>query len=128
MFRLVAQKVDDLVLGAVLSDDDSRGCCGRRQMMATGWQHLSGITRIACLSTTRWHSMRSDELGVNIHDVIEHLQERIRYYTAASDYSSSAGASVGQIYNTSQYDKVITKVEALFNPLGGADEYLSTAG
>ena len=66
----------------------------------------------------------SDEVGVNIHDVIEHLQHRIRYFTHVNDYSSSAGASVGQAYNTSQHKKVITKVEAQFNPLGGADEYL----
>ena len=42
----------------------------------------------------------SDELGVNVQDVIEHLQERIQYHTASSNYSSSAGATVGQIYQT----------------------------
>ena len=66
----------------------------------------------------------SDELGVNVQDVIEHLQERIQYHTASSDYSSSAGATVGQAYATSQYRKIITKVEVLLNPLVGADAYL----
>ena len=66
----------------------------------------------------------SDELGVNVQDVIEHLQERIQYHTASRDYSSSAGATVGQAYATSQYRKIITKVEVLLNPLVGADAYL----
>ena len=56
--------------------------------------------------------------------MIEHLQERIQYHTASSDYSSSAGATVGQAYATSQYRKIITKVEVLLNPLVGADAYL----
>ena len=64
-----------------------------------------------------------DELAVNVQDVIEHLQERIRYYTNATTYSN-AGASVGQAYETSQYRKIITKVEVLFDPLVGADAFL----
>ena len=120
--QLVAQAVNDLALvelsddapediGAVADDGDG--------IAASKYNHSH---RLPTDNTLEFDG--SAQLGVNIHDVIEHLQERIRYYTAASDYSSSAGASVGQIYNTSQYDKVITKVEALFNPLGGADEYL----
>ena len=66
----------------------------------------------------------SDELGVNVQDVIEHLQERIRYYTSGNNYSSDAGASVGQAYNTSAYRKRITKVEVNFDPLAGADAFL----
>ena len=66
----------------------------------------------------------SDELSVNIQDVTEHLQERIQYHTASNNYSSSAGATVGQIYQTSQYRKLVTKVEVLVNPLVGADAYL----
>ena len=65
-----------------------------------------------------------DELAVNVQDVIEHLQERIQYHTASNNYSSSAGATVGQAYATSQYRKIITKVEVLLNPLVGADAYL----
>ena len=66
----------------------------------------------------------SDELGVNVQDVIEHLQEHIQYFTHSSNYSSDAGATVGQAYATSQYRKIITKVEVLLNPLVGADAYL----
>ena len=65
----------------------------------------------------------SDELVVNVQDVIEHLQERIRYYTSANTYGS-AGASVGQVYTTSPYRKLITKVEVNFDPLAGADSFL----
>ena len=65
-----------------------------------------------------------DELGVNVQDVTEHLQERIQYHTASNNYSSDAGATVGQAYATSQYRKIITKVEVLLNPLVGADAYL----
>ena len=66
----------------------------------------------------------SDELSVNVQDVIEHLQERIRYFTSSNNYSSDAGASVGQAYDTSQYRKLITKVEVNFDPLVGADSFL----
>ena len=66
----------------------------------------------------------SDELSVNVQDVIEHLQERIQYHTNSGNYSSDAGATVGQAYATSQYRKTITKVEVLLNPLVGADGYL----
>ena len=66
----------------------------------------------------------NDELFVNVQDVIEHLQERIRYFTSSTNYSSDAGASVGQAYNTSQYRRLITKVEVNFDPLAGADAFL----
>ena len=61
---------------------------------------------------------------MSVHNVIEALQERIQYHTSSSDYSSDAGATVGQAYATSRYRKVITKVEVLLNPLVGADAYL----
>ena len=72
-------------------------------------------------STLEYNS--DNELKVNVQDVIEHLQERIRYYTNANTYGD-AGASVGQVYETSQYRKIITKVEVLFDPLVGADAFL----
>ena len=78
----------------------------------------------SCRLTTRWNSTLMDELAVNVQDVTEHLQERIQYHTASNNYSSSAGATVGQIYQTSQYRKLVTKVEVLVNPLVGADAYL----
>ena len=69
-----------------------------------------------------------NSLASSVHDVIEALQHRIRYYTNVNDYTSDGGASVGQIYNTSQYKKVITKVEADFDPLVGADWLSGAAG
>ena len=78
--------------------------------------------RVPIDNTLEFNAM--DELAVNVQDVIEHIQERIQYHTGSSDYSSSAGATVGQAYATSQYRKIITKVEVLLNPLVGADAYL----
>ena len=66
----------------------------------------------------------SDQVGVNIHDVIEHLQERIQYKTDSTHYDSG-GASVGQTYDTSAFRKTITKITALFEPLSGADGYVA---
>ena len=37
-----------------------------------------------CRLTAPWSSTPQDELGVNVQDVIEHLQERIQYHTASS--------------------------------------------
>ena len=81
-------------------------------------------TSITCRLTTPWSSTPATNLSVNIQDVIEHLQEHIQYHTASGDYSSSGGATVGQAYATSQYRKIITKVEVLLNPLVGADAFL----
>ena len=61
----------------------------------------------------------SDELSVNIQDVIEHLQEHIQYHTASGNYSSDAGATVGQAYATSQYRKIITKGRGAPKSAGG---------
>ena len=84
--------------------------------------HKDHIHRLPVDNTLEFNA--NDELAVNIHDVIERVGHHIRYYTNVNDYSSSAGASVGQVFTTSRYKKVITKIEADFNPLGGADEYL----
>ena len=74
--------------------------------------------------STITYDLIADTFGVSVHNVIEALQERVQYFTNSSDYSSSGGASVGQVYATSQYRKLITKVEVLLNPLVGADAYL----
>ena len=55
----------------------------------------------------------TDELSVNVQDVIEHLQERIQYFTF--DISTSdAGATIGGVFNTSACRKLITKVDFNF--------------
>ena len=121
--QLVADKVDGLILGPSISDDDPE------DIGATANAGVSGEVlpkdhahRLPTDNTLEFNA--NDELAVNIHDVIERVGHHIRYYTNVNDYSSSAGASVGQVFTTSRYKKVITKIEADFNPLGGADEYL----
>ena len=66
----------------------------------------------------------SGDLKVAIHKVIEHSQERITYHTDADAYIHGGGATVGQIYTTSAFQKTITTVEVDFDPeTGGATEY-----
>ena len=56
----------------------------------------------------------------------EHLQERIRYFTSGNNYSSDAGASVGQAYNTSAYRKRRSQRwrSIRSTTLAGADSFL----
>ena len=65
----------------------------------------------------------SDELGVNVQDVIEHLQERIRYFTFGTG-TSDAGATVGEAFNTSAYRKIITKIDANFAASSQAENFI----
>ena len=120
--QLVAQAVNDLAL-VELSDDNPEDVGAAADdgdgIAASKYNHAH---RLPIDETLAFNA--SDELGVQIQDVIEHLQEHIEYRTASSDYSSSGGATVGQAYATSQYRKIITKVEVLLNPLVGADGYL----
>ena len=63
----------------------------------------------------------SGVLGVNVHDVIEHLSEHIRYFTTSSSFPN-AEATVGQAYNTSDFQKNISHIKATFLvPSGGAN-------
>ena len=66
----------------------------------------------------------SGDLGVSIHDIIEHTQERITYHTDLDVYPHGGGATVGQIYTTSAFRKTIIKVEVDIDPAsGGLTEY-----
>ena len=120
--QALADKVDDLELLELSDDppedvgetaDDGDG------LAAAKYNHVHALPHDSTLEFDA-----TDGLKVNVQDVIEHLQERIQYHTASSNYSSDAGATVGQAYATSQYRKIITKVEVLLNPLVGADGYL----
>ena len=120
--QLVAQQVNDLALVELSDDapldvgptaDDGDG------IAASKYNHVHALPIDNTLVFDG-----SDQLGVQIVDVIEHLQERIQYHTTSNNYSSDAGATVGQAYETSQYRKEISKVEVLLNPLVGADGYL----
>ena len=55
-------------------------------------------------------------LGVSITDVIEHLTQRIRYYTSDSLDHSTDGSAAGQVYDTNRYPKNIYKVRAEVRP------------
>ena len=70
--------------------------------------------------STLYYDDANAQFGVSIHDVIEHLQESIWYYTTAPyDYSQGGGPSEGQIYATSPFDKRITRVRIRFVPVPG---------
>ena len=58
----------------------------------------------------------SDQLGVNIGDVVEHLQQNIRYYTSDSLDHSTGGSAAGQVYTTSRYPKNISRIKAEVRP------------
>ena len=62
----------------------------------------------------------SGDLGVSVHDVIEHLQESVSYFTDTPyDYSTGGGESEGQIYTTSAFQKTITRIRFRFAPVPG---------
>ena len=62
----------------------------------------------------------NEQFGVSVHDVIEHLQESVEYYTGSPyDYSQGGGASEGEVYNTSDFHKRITRIRFRFLPVPG---------
>ena len=62
----------------------------------------------------------NSQFGVSVHDVIEHLQESVEYYTSSPyDYSQGGGASEGEIYTTSDFHKRITRIRFRFLPVPG---------
>ena len=66
-------------------------------------------------------------LAVNIHDVVEHLSERVRYYTDAIVYNT-AGSAAGQVYNTSRYPKNLQWVKAILRVPTGVSDAIYRAG
>ena len=85
---------------------------------ASRWDHEHDIPFNA---TLEWDS--NSQFGVRVQDVIEHLQERIRYFTFATG-TSDAGATVGAAYTTSGYRKLITKVDVNFAASSGSDSFV----
>ena len=65
-----------------------------------------------------------DELAVNVQDVTRASARAHPVPHGLEQLFQLGGATVGQIYQTSQYRKLVTKVEVLLNPLVGADGYL----
>ena len=66
----------------------------------------------------------NEQFGVNVHDVIEHLQESIEYYEDSPyDYSTGGGPSEGQVYTTSAFQKTISRVRIRFIPASSSTRY-----
>ena len=76
-------------------------------------------------NTLTFHN--NGNLAVNISDVVEHLQQSIRYYTTEDDYSTD-GSAAGQVYDTSRYPKNISHVSAHLRPPGGISDAIYRAG
>ena len=53
----------------------------------------------------------AENFGINIHDVTEHTGHTIRYFTNEDTFTNGGGLSEGQIYSTSGFRKLITKVQ-----------------
>ena len=70
----------------------------------------------------------NEQFGVNLHDVVEHLQESIRYYTDGINYAniSNTGHSAGQIYATGPFPTTISHIQAQLGPLIGFPFFVAT--
>ena len=53
----------------------------------------------------------AENFGINIHDVTEHTGHTVRYFTNEDTFTNGGGLSEGQIYSTSRFRKLITKVQ-----------------
>ena len=66
----------------------------------------------------------SGDLGVSIHDVVQHLQETIRYYTDSIDHPADPGGhSAGQMYRTGPFPTTISRVQSQIDVLFGHPSY-----
>ena len=62
----------------------------------------------------------AENFGINIHDVTEHTGQTVRYFTNEDTFTSGGGLSEGQIYDTSGFRKLITKVQLQTSNVLGA--------
>ena len=61
----------------------------------------------------------SKQLGVNVSEVTEHLQENVRYFTDGDTFSTTPHATKGVVYSTSPFRKSISHVYMSWsNPQG----------
>ena len=66
----------------------------------------------------------SGDLGVSIHDVVQHLQESIRYFTNSIDHPADPGGhSAGQMFRTGPFPTTISRVQAQIDVLVGHPSY-----
>ena len=66
----------------------------------------------------------SDQLGVNVTDVTEHLQENIRYFTDGDTFSTTPHATKGVVYSTSNFRKSISHLYMSWSNPDGHDLHL----
>ena len=69
----------------------------------------------------------SGSLGVSIHDVVEHLSQRIQYYTNENNYDTD-GSGAGQVYDSSRYPKNLQWVKAFIRVPLGVDDAIYRLG
>ena len=66
----------------------------------------------------------SGDLKVNVHDVIQHLQETVRYFTDSIDHPADPGGhSAGQFYRTGPFPTTISRVQSQIDVLVGHPAY-----
>ena len=66
----------------------------------------------------------SGDLKVNVHEVIQHLQEEVRYFTDSIDHPTDPGGhTAGQFYRTGPFPTTISRVQSQIDVLFGHPAY-----
>ena len=125
--QVVAELRDTLSanMGAALSDDLPVNI-GPQSQQGTG-DEASRDDHTHYLPHDTTLAFTTGTLGVDIGDVVEHLSERIQYYTETADYGTS-GSAAGQVYNTSRYPKNLQWVKAHLRVPAGVSDAIYRAG
>ena len=125
--QVVAELRDTLSanMGAALSDDLPVNI-GPQSQQGTG-DEASRDDHTHYLPHDTTLAFTTGTLGVDIGDVVEHLSERIQYYTEEADYSTG-GSAAGQVYNTSRYPKNLQWVKAHLRVPTGVSDAIYRAG
>ena len=71
-------------------------------------------------NNTLQYDPTAENFGINIHDVTEHTGHTVRYFTNEDTFTNGGGLSEGQIYTTSRFRKLITKVQLQTSNILGA--------
>ena len=76
------------------------------------------------INSTMEFDTDSGDLGVKVHDIIQHLQETIRYFTDSIDHPADPGGhSAGQMYRTGPFPTTISRVQSQIDVLVGHPSY-----
>ena len=83
--------------------------------------------RLPTDDTLHWDG--SDQLAVNINDIIERVSETVRYFTdSTGNFDTSSHATMGEEYTTSRWQKAIHKVQIHIGHQGGDGNLVYRAG